>query len=235
MGINNLVLLPYAGGSSYSYLQSVYGLKKSTSIYTIDYAGHGKRFREKPQNSFDELLDDVKMQFEKIPKNNLIIFGHSMGALVAAYISEWLHKQDSLCLKKIILSCCVTPDKISTKMNKCKTDEELFDYLCYERKISRETIDSTEFKNFFWSIIKNDFKIMREFDNKPLSLPDCPLYCIAADEDLDVCYKDVEEWKNYTNTMAQIYRVKGSHFYFEEHPDKFSELLKNIVELNISV
>ena len=230
----NIVFLPYAGGSSYSYLQYIYGLGENISIYSIDYAGHGKRFREKPKKSFEELVEDVIVQFEKIPKKNLVIFGHSMGALVAAYVSEWLYKKAPGCIKKIILSCCVTPDKVRTKMNKCISDEELLDYLCYERKIPKETIFSVQFQKYYWEIIKNDFKIMREFDNRPLFLPECPLYCILADEDKDIGYKDVEVWKNYTNEIVKLYTVKGNHFYFEKESHKFTELLKNIVTQNMT-
>lgn len=70
----NIVCFPYAGGSSYSYGEYVEELKKRGKIYLIEYAGHGKRFKEKPVKSFKELLCDVDKQLEKIPKENLIFF-----------------------------------------------------------------------------------------------------------------------------------------------------------------
>ncbi len=224
-----VVFFPYAGGSSFCYQQALYGFGEKNSIHTIDYAGHGKRFKAPLNVNLEELVEDVLNQLERVSKKNLVLFGHSMGALVSAYVAERLNEKMPGCIKKLILSSCATPSRIRTKMNKCSTDSELFDYLLNERRIPNETLFSKYGIDPYWKVVKNDFKIMREFDNRPLSLPECPLYCIYADEDKDVGLEDVEEWKNYARAEMKLYKVNGDHFYFEKNPNVLKELLQSII------
>ena len=226
----NIIFFPSAGGSSYSYVEYVQELKKKGNVYLIDYAGHGKRFKEKPVKSFAELLDDVDKQLEKIPKENLILFGHSMGALVAAYTSMRLYEYHNICVHKLILSCCVSPNRVNKMKVKNTLDNELIDYLLYERNLSIKKIMSQEFQKYFWTVIKNDFDIIKEFNYFELFLPVCSLYCIYAKNDPVVNYNDILAWKNYTNSFYSLFKVEGGHFFFEEYPNVFSNLLDKIIE-----
>ena len=226
----NIVFFPYAGGSSYSYGEYVHKLKKEGNIYLIDYAGHGKRYKEKPAKCFKELLQDIDKQLQRIPKKNLVFFGHSMGALVAAYASMHMYTYQNVSVHKLILSCCVSPEWVNKRMTKNTSDKELIEYLTDERDLTIREIMSQDFQKYFWPIIKNDFKIIKEFNYFELCLPVHSLYCIYATDDPIVNYNEILSWKNYTNGYYSLYEVKGGHFFFEKYPEMFCELLNKIIE-----
>ena len=230
MILYNIVLFPYAGGSSYSYMEYIHGLEKIGRVYLIDYAGHGKRFKEKPANTFIEVLDDVERQMEKLPKENLVLFGHSMGALIAAYTAMRMYMRHNVSILNLILSCCVSPDKIKQNMVKNTSKDELIHYLYNERNIPIETIMSKKFQKYFWPVIKNDFDIIREFEYIEMHLHNCSLYCIYADNDPIAKYEDVLNWKSYTNNSCSFIKVEGGHFFFEEKTNFLYNFLRDIIK-----
>ena len=89
---------------------------------------------------------------------------------------------------------------------------------------------SQDYKKYSFPIIKNDFKIINEFDYFELSLPVHSLCCIYANDDPAVNYNNVLSWKNYTNGFYYLFKVEGGHFFFEKYPNMFCRLLVKIID-----
>jgi len=75
--------LPYAGGSASIYNDWVSELKPSINVYPIEYAGHGSRFCEDFYLSIEDAAEDISEMIKSQQEDDYVIYGHSMGCLVA--------------------------------------------------------------------------------------------------------------------------------------------------------
>lgn len=80
-----LFLLPFAGGSSLSFMRLNRFLDKSVEAITIEYPGRGKRSNEEFIEDYDSFVKDIEHAI--IKKRNVelpfAILGYSMGSAIA--------------------------------------------------------------------------------------------------------------------------------------------------------
>lgn len=71
-------------------------------VYGFDFRGHGRSSGKQAYiASFDELLRDLDLAYKRLPKDNRMIYAHSMGSLVVA---KWIITRRPNDLKGVILS-----------------------------------------------------------------------------------------------------------------------------------
>lgn len=234
-----LIMLPYAGGSAQAYYRLARSIKNKVDIQieTIEYAGHGTRFRKKFANDFNELVEDAESQIidrierylEENDKSSIILFGHSMGGVVLAHILDALYSKFGDSLKGIIFSSCLPPDKIQAGEPYFQTDQQLVDYLCMARSIPVDVANSKEFKQYILPYVKNDFRILGEYDSKLNALPKCTIYGIWANLDYGITKENMIGWQKYSNSPIYWYEAKGTHFYFEENETMAADIIIDII------
>lgn len=226
-----LIAIPFAGGSSQNYFSLGKAVDKLVELKSIDYAGHGLRFSKPVSQNFDELLEDYYQQLEKIINNrDFILFGHSMGALAAAYLAEQLYVRYGTQMKGLVLSSCIHPKAFSETNHGFSTDDELIDYLCADRNVPRDIANSSEFMQYIYPVIKNDFLILSNFIYKPLRLPNCKTFAIWGDLDYGIDQHSMADWQLHTNNVIKWFSVSGTHFYFEENLTDTIIVINEIVE-----
>lgn len=103
-----LYTIPFAGGSSLSYLGWNKYLNSDIELVNLDYSGHGKRIGEVLISNFDDVVWDILTQIkDSLNNRKFLIYGHSMGGMVAYYISRILQEKfqtiPELCLSGLVL------------------------------------------------------------------------------------------------------------------------------------
>lgn len=90
----NIICFPHAGGQASFF----HFLKKEDEINFIpyEYSGHGSRINEKLYPTFDKAVEIIAKDIVNMKLDELILFGHSMGAYIAyetAYLLENKYKK----------------------------------------------------------------------------------------------------------------------------------------------
>ena len=100
INIMKLVCFPWAGGSSalYSSWLDHPGIASAfSSVICIDYPGRASRFDEEPIKHIGPLVDDILDHytcFNDEDKEDIVLFGHSFGAIVAFEVALRFEKLD---------------------------------------------------------------------------------------------------------------------------------------------
>lgn len=224
-----MVVIPYAGGSSQSFSNWNTTIGKDMEINFLDYPGHGRRIKEKLISDFSELIEDMVVQLSSVASQPVILFGHSMGGLISAYVAAEGYRNYGISFRGIIISSCLSPKRLGEKKHIELNDEQLEQYLIAERNIPADIIKTKEFKRFLFPAIKNDFKVLHKFQYKELQLPPCPIHCIFAEQDYDIDRESMKDWQECCSNVIEWHKIKGSHFYFEDYPKDAFEMIRNIV------
>ena len=91
------------------------------TIYLFDMRGHGRTDGKRGHANYQDLLDDldlvINIALEREPAEKVILFGHSLGAVVSALYAENPEKQKKI--KALVLSSLATEHKLNF-INKLK-------------------------------------------------------------------------------------------------------------------
>ena len=102
MGKVKVYCLPYAGGSASIYFDWKRKYGAVAEIIPIEYSGHGSLYGEPLYETADEVADDICRRICNENPQNYILYGHSMGSVIALLVAIRLEKKGRKPLPKAI-------------------------------------------------------------------------------------------------------------------------------------
>lgn len=218
-------LLHFAGGNSYSFNFLKPFLPKDFDFHLIELPGRGRRIKEDLLSKESEAIDDLLKQICSLRTDKpYIIFGHSMGALLALRITKKLEEQGDY-PKQLIVAGNAGPgtgdaDKCRSTMN----DDELKEELLSLGGVSNEILENEDLFFFFSPIMRSDFKILE--DGEPLDADfkvSTPIVALMGDKEETA--DNIDNWKNFTSGAFKSYLLSGNHFFIHDHPAELVRII----------
>lgn len=93
-----------------------------------------------------------------------------------------------------------------------------------------EIVGTKEFLEYIYPAIKNDFRILNNYDCKQFVISSCQVHCICAENDKSVRFDMMNKWDEYVEDKIVMHRIEGTHFYFEEFPSETFRLINTIIK-----
>ena len=87
MGKLKVFCLPYAGGSKSIFQDWIHRYASVAEIVPMEYSGHGSRFCDVLYETADEVADDIFEHIIAMQPQDYMIYGHSMGCLIALLVA----------------------------------------------------------------------------------------------------------------------------------------------------
>lgn len=224
-----MFFIPYAGGSSLSYQACYNYLSEEVEPVSIELAGRGKRYQEPLYNDLDEAICDVSKAIEsEINGEDYLIFGHSMGAVIA-YEAYYKIKEKGLQMPKaLVLSGRPTPNIIRNRINVREYDDEAFVKLISFYGGLPKDFERPEVRELFLPIMKSDFTILDEYEyiDKEEKIKS-NLVVLCGKRDFSAPEREVEKWVDFAGADFSLYTFPEGHFFINDH---FEEIAKIITE-----
>ena len=226
-GEKNIYIFPCAGGCAANY--SEYGLYlPETKVY--EYKGHWSRFEEPFSVAMDDLVRDAAdlIRCNEYP-DGLLLFGHSMGGIVAWHLAAKL-LEIGLDVKGIFIAACSPPTEKVRALDKIDSDEDIEDFLIRVRQVPQKVLRSDFFKENLLPTIRNDFRILKDAISRKTKYHkiDCDIICLGGREDSLIQMDLMYGWENFTNGSLQVHEFPGNHFFVYERNNikKISRLIR---------
>lgn len=231
MSVDLLFIIPYAGGSSYSFnnWRNVFG---DIEVCILDLPGKGKKSMEVPCRDFDEAIENLYEQINsKLDRcQEYFIFGHSMGGLLLYEILQKMVLTNNKRLPKcVFFSASVFPDNFDIKYILDFTDSQWKDKLDKMGGINKNIINSKLFLHDILKTIKRDYKLMstykRKYNDKSIPIK---AFILSGNNDNEIAY-DTSQWNNYFENPITDIRFDGGHFFIFERMDEVVLQLNKIM------
>jgi surfactin synthase thioesterase subunit len=227
-------LLPFAGGSSYSfnYLKDL--LSGDFDFITLELPGRGKRNSERLLKSKKDAIQDYVAQIlNKRNDCDYLIFGHSMGALLGLTVASYM----SIRFDPPIALIATGNSGPKEKRDDDATPRYLLDDLRFKKELIKlggiptEFLENLEFYKYFEPILRADFCIL-ETNDLPENdiILDIPIYAIMGD--LEDHVDEIINWKDHTSVDFEYEVWKGNHFFIQEHPKRLCEMINKVYKIN---
>lgn len=210
-----LFCLPFAGGSAMYYYDWKKKLAPNFEVIPIELKGRGVRFNEKFDTSFQEIIEDVYSQVISYELDKFMIFGHSMGGMLAFEVFYRLLTNNKTLPKRLFLSGCRPPHLLN--ISKIIPDENLSND-CYIKEIaqlggvSQELIENSELIDLIVPIIKNDFSNLCSYCLSNDIILNVPVSILSGVED-EISEAELYEWVMYSSSSMDFQFFSGNHFF----------------------
>lgn len=225
MGKTQIFFLPYAGGSSFSFMKVIRFLKPELEAITIEYAGRGKRKDEPYIELYEDFIEDVVKSIKE-KRNTAVpyaIFGYSMGSALAF----------DICSKGMLdfdpVHCFFCAEGSVIEPNPAREYASLPEEEFKNKIISLGGIDVRMLGNKavldeYLQLIMADHKILGQFKYNKQHVK-CPASIIYSEEDETCTHMD--DWSRVVDNDIGYHKFGGDHFFINSQFRRVAEIINS--------
>ncbi|AKU20911.1 alpha/beta fold hydrolase [Massilia sp. MB5] len=224
----NLICFPFAGGGTQSFSKWPEYLPDEIEVRAIRLPGRETRLREPAIADVQALIDamlqapGVRSCFDK----PFVLFGHSMGALIAFELARRLQAEGQDNLQGLLVSGRVAPQ--------CKPPREPIHALAPEdfvRELRRlggtpdEVLNDPDLMALILPMLRGDFSVNENYAYRPQPRLACDIVAFGGLQDSETTRASVDAWREVGDGGFSLRMVPGDHFFIQSAQALFLRLL----------
>lgn len=218
---HRLFCFPFAGGSASNFQLLRKNSPDYIDVQPLQLPGRENRFSEKPHDTIDEILDDLRKVLTPFIHEPYSLLGYSLGAHVAhAFIGD-LQKRQLPLPQKLIVAARRAPSAPARHTGLHKLPSALFwQQLAQYEGTSSEVLNNPELRALLEPMLRADFAL----SDHPCSLPGpipTSIVALAGSDDPFASPTEMAGWTKETQGNFNLVVVEGSHFFIRTNADSF--------------
>jgi len=218
----------YAGGTAKFFDGLEDYLLDEIELVALEYSGHGSRRGEPLSDSMTSMVTDIsELANRVITDEPYILFGYSMGALVAYELvaGEWLKKMP----EKLLVAGHFPPCTSSVEVPYSTMDDESFvNRLAEFGGIDERFITNKRFWPMFLPVVKHDYEMLEQYDfdgfHPKLNMD---LHVLYSEQDTPYSY--MQKWTDMTTCNCYFHKFEGTHFFLQGQEAKVVSVINEAV------
>jgi surfactin synthase thioesterase subunit len=228
----NVIFLPFAGGSKYSYNGFVECAPDLINVVIVDLPGRGTRYHEPLLTDIERLVDDVYEQIRGYLDQPYAIYGHSMGTLLGYLLTRKLERENHALPLHLFFTGCVGPSLIAQRKLRHRLPKKEFLQELQELGGSPDEILRNEkLMEFFEPILRADFQAIETYVYQRQAPLDVPITVLLGTEDV-ATPEDGGSWQTETRYPVEVRKLPGKHFFIFDHQPEIMNLVVNKLFVN---
>jgi surfactin synthase thioesterase subunit len=194
-------------------------------LLAVQYPGHGDRFGEPLSADVRALSSELSSELLRLPPLPTVLFGHSLGALVAYETSLTLDTLGRGPLG-LLTSSCPPPGAVGQVRAGQLSDGELWHLIGSLGGVDPDIADEPELMDVLLPVLRTDITAHEEYRPEPGTTPlPCPVRCYHGISDPLVDAVLLAGWASVTTGPFSLLERKGHHFHlFQNAEDLLADI-----------
>jgi medium-chain acyl-[acyl-carrier-protein] hydrolase len=212
-----LVCFPYAGGGAASFRGWACGLPPWVEVLAVELPGRGRRFHERPHRDCAALVREAVALLLPFLDRPFLIFGHSMGALIAFEVARALRRHRAPMPERLLVSGAAAPHtpRRGRALHRL-ADDDLITALRDLNGTPPQVLDSREMIDLVLPTLRADFELFDTYCCTPEPPLTCPLSVFGGTRDRFAPAGALEPWREHTTAGFALHMVPGEHFFLAD-------------------
>ncbi|RNG34161.1 thioesterase II family protein [Streptomyces botrytidirepellens] len=210
-----VVCCPHAGGSASYYPWLRAAVPPDAELLCLQYPGRQERRREPAITRFQEMTAAVGEVLRAGPDLPLVLFGHSMGSLIAFESARMLERDGHTVLGLVVSgrrAPSVRPPAGARKVDFAEAIAETRGLGGTDPALLRDP----DFLELMLPVLRADYELAESYQAEPGAAVSCPLTVLTGDTDPQVNRAEAEAWRDHTTGAFALHEVAGGHFFFND-------------------
>jgi len=211
----------YAAGSDTIFFPWKDKILDNVELIPVLLPGRGSRIEEPCLTNIEDFLTKFIPLLKTELDRPFVLFGHSMGGIIAFLVARALQSQGLLLPKQLIVSGSNHPKHRPKKTWYNLPEKELTEIFT---EMDKTAFDSKFFQKMI-TALRSDLQIMETFPYESARRFHFPITAFYSDEDKIVEAHTINSWADETHGLFEKVQFSGSHYFINEHPTKLIEVI----------
>jgi len=225
-----LFCFPFAGGGSAAYNSWIAKMAPDVKVCPVQLPGREEQIMEAPYTDMGQLTEDLLDAMRPYRNQEILLFGHSMGAKIAYETAKGL-EQMGKDVKLLVVSGCAAPHIPEPNPIYHLPEEEFIDALRAYDGTPEQILNNRELLKFFLPMLRADFALSESYCAKYIEPVSCPILAMGGYEDKEAGESVMKEWAAYTTNQFKCQMFHGNHFYFKEWEEEVLEEIRRTFDI----
>jgi pyochelin biosynthesis protein PchC len=219
-----LFCFPHAGGAASAFREWHRAVPPGVEVLAVQYPGRAERTREPFVDDAHELADQVAAAMRPLLDRPVVLFGHSMGALLA-YETALRIKPAHLVVSGRKPAHVPRPGGVHAG-----SEDELAAELRRLGGTAPELLADPGARDYILPIVRADYRLAESYRRRVPEPVDCPIMAIIGDRDPEVDAGAARGWAELTRAGFALHVLPGGHFYLAERRAEVIGLILDAVQ-----
>ncbi|MEY9997556.1 surfactin synthase thioesterase subunit [Streptomyces sp. V4I8] len=228
--IGRSICLPPAGAGAGSFHPWVSHHDQGVELWAAQLPGRGDRIHERPLEAVDEAARQVALAVQWLEGLPYVLFGHSLGALLAFEIVHLLHEQQLPPPRSLIVSGCSAPGAETRTNTPLDTDAQV---IAEARRIGlpAELLADSSFAELVLPALRGDLRMFHSYVLRPRAPTTCPIAVCMGAHDPYVSAAGAHAWAAHTTRFQGVHTLPGNHDYLASTASGLSSFVCDALRL----
>jgi pyochelin biosynthetic protein PchC len=226
-----IICFPPASGSASFFREWTSFLPRELEVVATQYPGRGDRFDEPSVTSLHHLGDRIVAALPALLDVPYVLFGHSLGALVAYEVAVRLESMQARRPVKLVVSSCAAPSGKHIVRELSKVDDD--EFLKGLQDMVGEAVaipTDPELRSMILPAARADMMMAETYrPSTGVKLP-IPVSVIVGDADPELDYAQACLWSEHTTSHFDIRTFPGGHFYLASQEKELLATIQDLLE-----
>ncbi|MEU8627512.1 alpha/beta fold hydrolase [Streptomyces sp. NPDC048669] len=220
-----MLCFPHAGGSASGYYPLSTAVAGTVETLVVQYPGRHDRIAEPFAERFGDVVDAVLASLPASGGRPLMLFGHSMGALLAFETARRLAAEGRAPAALFVSGSEAPSLPRRARLPTPASDEDLIGEMRLLSGTDEELLTDPDILQLALPPLRADYAMLSARTHVPGPPLRCPVVALTGDRDPRVSVEGVQAWERETEGSFERHVLSGGHFFLGDHLDRVAELV----------
>lgn len=224
-----MVCLPHAGGSASYYTWLRAALPADGELLCVQYPGRQERRHEPPVERTGPMVEAIAAALEKRPDAPTVVFGHSLGSILAFELVRKLEERGRPPLA-LVASGRRAPSVRPPVGDSDWSTERIIGEIRVLGGIDPSLLDDPDVQELFLPALRADHRLAESYRPEPGARVGCALEVLTGGQDPRVTREEADAWRDHTTGPFALHVLEGGHFFFDTDRAAVIDVVRSVLD-----
>ncbi|WP_411832480.1 thioesterase II family protein [Pseudoxanthomonas mexicana] len=227
MARTRLLCVPFAGAGAGAYRGWADALPAHVETYAVQLPAREDRLGEAPYARWRPMMEALTAAVAALPMQPTVLFGHSLGALIAFELARWMQAQRPATPRHLFVSGRPWPGGGDAHAHGAAalSDEALLEALDRRYGSLATSLSHPEIRELVAPILRADVALLDSYAYQTGAPLDCPITMLAGRDDPTTPPDQTDGWRHETRAAFASHVLEGGHFFIEAQRKRVLEIV----------